>query len=32
MVVNPIDNADATPVRRHGQAVPAGKRTSENLT
>jgi hypothetical protein len=33
MVVNPIDNADAAPVRpRHGRAVSADKRTNENLT
>jgi hypothetical protein len=33
MVVNPNDNADAAPVRpaRTG-ALPAGKRTNENLT
>jgi hypothetical protein len=32
MVVNPIDNADATPRARHGRAVSADKRTNENLT
>ena len=32
MVVNPIDNADATPMRPPQTAVSAGKRTDENLT
>jgi hypothetical protein len=32
MVVNPIDNAYATPARPHGRAVCADKRTNENLT
>jgi hypothetical protein len=33
MVVKPIDNAAATPVRaRHGRAVSADKRINENLT
>ena len=32
MVVNPIDNADATPVRPPRTAVSADKRTNENLT
>jgi hypothetical protein len=31
MVVNPIGDAGATPYARHGRAVCAGNRTSENL-